>query len=173
MTCICDIVCLTLGQRSLPHSCVLLQCMKAISILFNNHQYQADLKQTKCVFRGFFMSVARLLHPFITEFFKQCIFTNRAVNQKRSTTKMLIFLGFHLSAARVVWLCLQKCVFVFLYACSHASAPVKTQACVCKGLCVPPHVCMAECVFLGVFSGRELSGMMTDVTLIMHTPTHK
>lgn len=32
-------------------------------------------------------------------------------------------------------------------------------------------MCMAACVFLGVFSGRELSDMMTDVTLIIHTPT--
>lgn len=66
----------------------------------------------------------------------------------------------------------QRRVFVCVFACTHASVPVKMYACVCEGLCVPTRMCLAACVFLGVFSGRELSGMMTDVTLVIHTPTH-
>lgn len=38
-----------------------------------------------------------------------------------------------------------------------------------KGPCLPAHESWAACVFLGVFSGRELSDIMTNVTLIICT----
>ena len=74
----------------------------------------------------------------------------------------------------------KRCVLCFQKECLHACLPVhmcpcpgRIWACVCEGgLCVPAHMCMAVRVFLGVFSGRELSDMMTDVTLIIHTLTH-
>lgn len=38
--------------------------------------------------------------------------------------------------------------------------------------CVRRHICAWQRVFLGVFSGREVSDMMTDITLIIHTHKH-
>lgn len=113
---------------------------------------------------------------FKTEFSKQCSFTNRAINQKRLLSEMLTFWrrrGFICQQHEVCVVISKEnvCMCVCLYTCICAGENLRTRllrGCVCR------HICAWRCVFLGVFSGRELSDMMTNVTLIMHThpPPH-
>lgn len=94
----------------------------------------------KCNFRAFFISVVWLIS-------KPNSSTNRAVNQKRSSTGMLTF-----------WRCQvfgvageRRAAAFSTLACTHASVPVKIHACVWKRLyvptCVQGRVCFLRCVF--------------------------
>lgn len=114
-----------------------------------------------------------IIHTVKAEFSRHLSFKNRAINQKRSTTEMSTFRGCQ------VFICQQHeactCLFsgerlhVWLFVRMHLCPRKHTHLFVRDWVCY--HMCAGLRVFLGVFSGRELSGMMTDVTPLIHTPT--